>query len=220
MDGHLHVILIGHGKAGINGRRGGAPVFVQFEAAGPGLELFAQRIVQRRIDHALHRALGVVAAVAYGKQVRPAHGVVDVEQRDLRQIARNRPAAAVTLGEDKAINIKDILTANFADLDGSENRTLTLENPAGSGGTIRYSVDGGTTWLPLASGAAPVTVRIAKTGVDGQSGTISSFDDIRIAAPQNFAGDIGSTNKIKITITAADTDSDGAACDFQVIYKK
>lgn len=55
----------------------------------------AQRIVQRRIDHALHRALGVVAAVAYGKQVRPAHGVVDVEQRDLRQIARNRPAAAV-----------------------------------------------------------------------------------------------------------------------------
>ena len=67
----------------------------------------AQRIVQRRIDHALHRALGVVAAVAYGKQVRPAHGVVDVEQRDLRQIARyrrRRGAVGETLSTTALVN--------------------------------------------------------------------------------------------------------------------
>ena len=42
VDAHLHIELIGHREAAIDRRRGGAPVLVQLEAAGPGADLFFQ----------------------------------------------------------------------------------------------------------------------------------------------------------------------------------
>ncbi|VVN59610.1 hypothetical protein PS685_03171 [Pseudomonas fluorescens] len=46
VDRHLHVIEVGNGQAVVDGRRGGAPVFVQLEADGSGFDLFDQRLRQ------------------------------------------------------------------------------------------------------------------------------------------------------------------------------
>ena len=43
---HLHIVLIGHAQAVVDGRRGGAPVFVQFQPNGAGLDLLDQRLRQ------------------------------------------------------------------------------------------------------------------------------------------------------------------------------
>ena len=42
VDRHLHIVLIGDTQAVVDTRRGGAPVFVQFETDGAGLDLFDQ----------------------------------------------------------------------------------------------------------------------------------------------------------------------------------
>src|SRR5260221_8796 len=39
VDGHLHVELVGDGQTAVDRRGGGAPVFVQFQAAGAGSDL-------------------------------------------------------------------------------------------------------------------------------------------------------------------------------------
>ena len=42
VDGYRHVVTVGHLQAAVNGRWRGAPVLVQLQAAGPGLQLFLQ----------------------------------------------------------------------------------------------------------------------------------------------------------------------------------
>ncbi|MFN3907075.1 MAG: Ig-like domain-containing protein [Acinetobacter junii] len=118
--------------------------------------------------------------------------------------ATNR-TADVTIYEERYFNLKDIMNVSFADLDGSEVRSITIGNPVGSGGTIR--IDSGSGFVDVAE---DTTVTIyARTGVSGQTGNEASFPDIRIATPSNFSGDI--TN-VTITINALDTDSDGSNC--------
>ena len=46
MDGDLDVELIGDAQAGVDGGRRGAPVFVQLQAHGAGVDLLAQRLGQ------------------------------------------------------------------------------------------------------------------------------------------------------------------------------
>nr|GEW53102.1 chaperone protein DnaJ A6, chloroplastic [Tanacetum cinerariifolium] len=46
VDRHLNIILIGDAQAVVDGRRRRAPVFVQLEADGPGLDLLDQRLGQ------------------------------------------------------------------------------------------------------------------------------------------------------------------------------
>src|SRR5690606_26157145 len=43
MDHHLHVVVVGDGEAVVDGSRGGAPVLVQLEAGGAGLDHLHQR---------------------------------------------------------------------------------------------------------------------------------------------------------------------------------
>ena len=43
MDHHLHVHVVGDGQAAVDGGGGGAPVFVQFQRTGAGVDHFDQR---------------------------------------------------------------------------------------------------------------------------------------------------------------------------------
>ncbi|TDB02389.1 DUF5801 repeats-in-toxin domain-containing protein, partial [Halomonas marinisediminis] len=104
--------------------------------------------------------------------------------------------AAVTLKEDSGFNLKDILSAQFKDLDGSEVRSITLENTTGQ--TIL--VNG----RQVASGNS-VTIN-DKAGANGQTGDISSFPNITVGGVGDFSGDL---NGIKVTINAQDKDRDG-----------
>ena len=47
VDHHLDVVILGDRQAAVDGGRRGAPVLVQLEGAGAGLDLFLQRIGQR-----------------------------------------------------------------------------------------------------------------------------------------------------------------------------
>ena len=42
MDEALHVVFVAHGEAGVDCGGGGAPVFVEFEAAGASFALLAK----------------------------------------------------------------------------------------------------------------------------------------------------------------------------------
>ena len=49
VDHHLHVHVIGHAQAAVDGAGGGAPILVQFQRAGAALDLFDQGFGQRGI---------------------------------------------------------------------------------------------------------------------------------------------------------------------------
>ncbi|WP_225783760.1 DUF5801 repeats-in-toxin domain-containing protein [Xenophilus sp. Marseille-Q4582] len=102
--------------------------------------------------------------------------------------------ATVTLREDSTFNLKDLLVASFADLDGSEVRSITIENTSGSAITVNGAV--------LAAGAT-LTTPIAAPGL---STSTTGFPDIRIGAPGDFSGRI---DGIKVTLNAQDKDDDG-----------
>src|ERR1035437_8113593 len=53
VDGDLHVVLVGHGEAIVDRGRRRAPVLVQLEAIGPGLDLLLQRRGRRGVALAL-----------------------------------------------------------------------------------------------------------------------------------------------------------------------
>ena len=113
--------------------------------------------------------------------------------------------ATVTLSEDYAVNLKDITNIQFDDLDGSETRTITIENPKDSGGNIR--VFDGTEWKTVEPGSS-ITI-VSKDGFAGQTGNEDSFVDIKIAGAENQSQNI---NGIKVTINTQDSDSDSAKC--------
>ena len=52
VDRDLHIILLCHTEAVINGRRRGAPVFVEFKPHGPGFQLRFQRFRQAGVAFA------------------------------------------------------------------------------------------------------------------------------------------------------------------------
>ncbi|MBK1872024.1 VCBS domain-containing protein [Marinobacter sp. 1-3A] len=104
--------------------------------------------------------------------------------------------ASVTINEDTPFKLNDILTASFEDLDGSEVRSITIENTTGQ--TIM--VDG----TALAAGATRDIA--AKAGSAGQTGGVDSFPDITLGGNRDFSGDL---TGIKVTINAQDRDDDG-----------
>jgi len=75
--------------------------------------------------------------------------------------------ADVTIYEERYFNLKDIMNVSFADLDGSEVRSITIGNPVGSGGTIR--IDSGSGFVDVAVGTT-VTIN-ARTRI-----TINALD--------------------------------------------
>ncbi len=100
--------------------------------------------------------------------------------------------ANVTFKEDTAINLKEVLKANFEDLDGSENRDIVVTNNTGE--TI---VVAGHT---VADGAS---YTIPNLGLSTSADLTDS--DIFISGPLNFSGDL---NGITVALTAKDTDGD------------
>ena len=108
----------------------------------------------------------------------------------------NATKAEVTINEDEPFKLNDILSANFEDLDGSEVRSITIENTTGQ--TIM--VDG----VALADGSSREVD--AKAGNAGQTGGVDSFPDITLGGTKDFSGDLKGIN---ITINAQDKDSDG-----------
>ena len=115
--------------------------------------------------------------------------------------------ATVTLNEDKYFVLNPVIDAAYTDRDGSEVRSITISNPNGSGGPIMVwhsSISGNGNWRVLNEGES-VTIS-SRSGTNGQTGTETSFSEIRIAAGQDFSGEI---DDIRITINTHDRDSDG-----------
>ncbi|MBT0888442.1 MULTISPECIES: DUF5801 repeats-in-toxin domain-containing protein [Acinetobacter] len=115
--------------------------------------------------------------------------------------------ATVTLNEDKYFALNPVIDAAYTDRDGSEVRSITISNPNGSGGPIMVwhsSISGNGNWRVLNEGES-VTIS-SRSGTNGQTGTETSFSLIRIAAGQDFSGEI---DDIRITINTHDRDSDG-----------
>ncbi|WP_218023807.1 hypothetical protein, partial [Halomonas halmophila] len=100
--------------------------------------------------------------------------------------------ATATIAEDTSFDLREMLSAQFEDLDGSEARSITIDNTTGSD----ILIDGST----LASGDS-ITI-----GATGQTGDIASFPEIEIGAAADFSGDL---NGIIATINADDFDDDG-----------
>jgi len=104
--------------------------------------------------------------------------------------------ATVTLREEGSFDVRDILSASFGDLDGTELRSITIKNDTGT--TILVN---GT---ELADGASRTID--AKAGAAGQTGGIDSFPAVRIGGVGDYSGDL---DGVKITINAQDKDGDG-----------
>ena len=132
------------------------------------------------------------AALTFDNSKVPA----DVANVDALSFNGGQTDADVTIKEDTAFVVNDILEAAFADLDGSEQRSITISN--NSGAVILVN---GT---EVAAGA-DITVQ-DKNGINGQTGAIGSFPNITIGATADFSGDL---ENIGITINAQDKDSDG-----------
>ena len=49
VDGDLDVVFVGHRQAGVDGGGGGAPVLVQLQPAGAGLDLLLERLGQAAV---------------------------------------------------------------------------------------------------------------------------------------------------------------------------
>jgi hypothetical protein len=101
--------------------------------------------------------------------------------------------------EDRILNLADILQAGFADVDGSEVRSITISNPAGNA-TIYISYNGATA-VTIAGGASRIFTIANQQDAD-------SFEKFSIYTPNNFSGAV---HGISITINAQDVDSDGWA---------
>lgn len=97
-------------------------------------------------------------------------------------------STVVTIDEDTTLNLSTLLTKQFNDTDGSEQRSIVITGlPAGTvvNGT---TIDGsGTITIPLTGG--------------------NTIPSITVKPPKDFSGDI---NNITITLRAQDTDSDSS----------
>jgi len=126
VDRHLHVVLVGDAQAIVDARRGGAPVFVQLEADGAGLDLLDQRLRQAGVALAgeadVHRER--VGGLKHARQVPRAGGAGGGVGTG------RRPGAAADHGGDAAHQrLFDLLWADEVDVRvdaaGSEDHAFT-----------------------------------------------------------------------------------------------
>ena len=113
MDGHLDVHLLGYRQAVVDGRRRGAPVFMQLEADGAGGDLLGQCARQRGV------ALAEKTQV-HREGVGGLHHLLDVPgagRAGGRIGAGGRPGAAAEHGGDPAHErLFDLLRADEVDV--------------------------------------------------------------------------------------------------------
>ncbi|PWF21741.1 retention module-containing protein [Corticimicrobacter populi] len=101
--------------------------------------------------------------------------------------------------EDVPVNLKSLLQAQFEDLDGSEERWVTITNNTGHTILVNgQELADGATSGKLAQGSL-------STKTDG-------FGDLNISGAKNFSG---SLNGITVTLHAKDRDSDSAKANTQ-----
>ena len=76
VDGHLHVQLVRHGQAIVDGRWGGPPVLMEFEPDGTGQDLFAQWLGEAHVALANEAEVHGegVCGLEHGRQVPGARG--------------------------------------------------------------------------------------------------------------------------------------------------
>ncbi|MFN4156230.1 MAG: VCBS domain-containing protein [Paracoccaceae bacterium] len=103
-----------------------------------------------------------------------------------------RPLASATLNEDGRFNLSSLLAASFLDTDGSEVRSITIENT----GTQAIMV--GSTEVPAGG-----SITIAAPGL---STSTTGFPQILIGGTAHYSGDL---TGIKVTLNAQDWDADG-----------
>ena len=103
---------------------------------------------------------------------------------------------ATTINEDTALNLTSLLSASFADLDGSEHRDIIISNPAGNA-TIYVNgvaVAAGASYT-IDWNAAGNTLETSQTG----------FPVISVSGGANFSGNL---KGVVVTLSATDTDAD------------
>ncbi|QDY69418.1 VCBS domain-containing protein [Qingshengfaniella alkalisoli] len=100
--------------------------------------------------------------------------------------------ADIALDEDMSVDLSEMLLTSFDDLDGSELRSITIQNGSG----VDIVVNGQT----VAAGEG-FTVSAPGLGTDA-----SAFPAINIGGTANFSGDL---NGITVTLNAQDKDADG-----------
>lgn len=106
--------------------------------------------------------------------------------------------AKVFIEEDTTFNLSNLLNASFEDLDGSEQRSITIDNPEGNATII---VNG--TEVP---GGGSITI-----AAPGLSTSTTSFPEILLGGGPDVSGDL---EGIIITLNALDQDPDGFADGF------
>jgi hypothetical protein len=102
-----------------------------------------------------------------------------------------------TIDEDSALDVAALLSASFADLDGSEQREILINNTTGQ--TI------------IVNGTVVTTGNDITIVAPGLSTSTTAFPAISITTPQDFSGNL---EGIEITLRAEDTDSDNTLGDF------
>ncbi|MNM80913.1 hypothetical protein D3C81_928960 [compost metagenome] len=126
MDRHLHVEPVGHAQAVVDTRRRGAPVLMQLEADGTGLDLFDQRLGQAGVTLAgqadVHRE--GIGGLEHARQVPRPGGACG------RIGAGGRSGAATDHGGDAAHQcLFDLLRADEVDVGvdaaGGEDHAFT-----------------------------------------------------------------------------------------------
>ncbi len=108
--------------------------------------------------------------------------------------ATQADAYDINLPEDTATNLKGLLSANYEDTDGSEQRSIKITNAPGNADIVvnGVTIAGGSSHSFDAGGLSTST-------------NINDFPDLNIQAGEHISGDI---NGIKVELVAEDTDSD------------
>ncbi len=104
----------------------------------------------------------------------------------------NATTANATIAEDRNFDLRRLLTASFADLDGSEVRSITIENGSAHAIVVNGQIVGNGESILI--------------NATGQTGGIDSFPAITIGGVGDFSGDL---TGIQVRINAQDYDADG-----------
>lgn len=166
----------------------------EVNAAGEKLADVAGANSQQAIEVAVEAVTDNVALTFNTSKAGGDATVTGLPNESYTAVYSDNKNATVTLKEEATFNLKDLLVGSFADLDGSEVRSITIVNTSGSAITVNgVALEAGATLT------TPISAPGLSTSIDG-------FPDIRIGAGENFSGTI---DGIQITLNAQDKDADG-----------
>ena len=133
---------------------------------------------------------GATTSTTVAVDVRAVTDLVDLK------IGGSDTTYSATISEDTPLNLTALLSASFADLDGSEQRSITFSNPSGNG-TIYVNGH-------AVAGGASYTIAATDAGNDLETSP-TGFPTIVITTDNHFSGDL---KGVEVTLSAKDTDAD------------